>query len=225
MDFSIIIDSLPLYGEGLWMTLKLVSVSLAFGLVFGMLLAVLQNSKWAILRLPVFGFSFVFRGTPLLVQLFLFYNGMAQIGFVRDGPLWAVFQDAYYVALIVFSLNTSAYTCEIFRGALANIHRGQIAAAIACGMSPLKILYRIEIPLAFRQGLSSYGNEVIFMLHGSSLASTITLMDLTGAARMVNSRYYSPAEAFLVAGLIYLGLTFVLIKAFRMMERRLLVTT
>ncbi len=222
MDFNIITQSIPLYLDGLWLTLQLVSLSLMGGLVIAVPLAVVQLSGPVPFRWMVGLWSWFFRGTPLLVQLFLFYNGLGQFESFRDSFMWPVFKEAWYVALIVFTLNTAAYTCEIFRGALAEVSAGQLAAGAACGMSPFQILTRIRLPQAFRQSLPVYSNEIIFMLHGSSLASTITLMDLTGAARLVYSRYYAPVEAFCMVGLIYLSITYTLLSIFRWYEGKML---
>src|SRR5690606_24669396 len=126
-----------------------------------------------------------------------------------------------WCALIAFTLNTCAYTTEILRGAIETTPHGEVEAARAFGMSRARIMRRIILPGAFRRALPAYGNEVIFMLHGSAIASVITIVDILGAARIVNSRYYTPYEAFLAAGAIYLCLTFVIVFVFRRLEFRL----
>ncbi|MDX1655595.1 MAG: ABC transporter permease subunit, partial [Candidatus Competibacteraceae bacterium] len=134
--------------------------------------------------------------------------------------LWPVFREAYWCALIGFTLNTAAYTVEILRGAIRATPHAEIEAAKAYGMSWWLRTRRIILPSAFRRALPAYGNEVIFMLHGSAIASVITLVDITGAARIVNSRYYSPYEAFITAALLYMGLTFVIVGVFKLVEKR-----
>ncbi len=220
MDFSIITGNLNIYLEGLKNTLILVSSSLVFGLVMAIPLAVLRTSAGAVTQAPIRAFVYFFRGTPLLVQMFLVYYGFGQFDFMRESFLWPLFKEAYFCALFVFSLNTCAYTTEIIRGAIATTPHGEIEAARAAGMSTLLMLRRIVLPSAFRRALPAYSNEVIFMLHGSALASVITIVDITGAARIVNSRYYSPYEAFLTAAVFYMAITFLIVFLVRLLEKR-----
>ncbi len=220
MDFSIITDNLGLYLEGLVITIQLVALSLIIGLCLAIPLALLANSKNLLLNGPVFCFSYFFRGTPLLVQMFILYYGAGQFEFIKDSILWPVLREAYWCALIAFALNTAAYTTEILRGAIKATPVGEIEAAKACGMSKALMIRRIVLPSAFRRALPAYGNEVIFMLHGSSLASVITLIDITGAARIINSRYYSPYEAFITAALFYMALTFLIVFLFKRLENK-----
>lgn len=220
MDFSIISDNIGLYLEGLVITIQLVALSLIIGLCLAVPLALLANSKNLLLNGPVFCYSYFFRGTPLLVQMFMLYYGAGQFELVKNSFVWPVLQEAYWCALIAFALNTAAYTTEILRGAIKATPVGEIEAAKACGMSKALLTRRIVLPSAFRRALPAYGNEVIFMLHGSSLASVITLIDITGAARIINSRYYSPYEAFITAALFYMALTFLIVFLFKRLENR-----
>lgn len=207
MDFSLIIDSLPIYLSGLWTTVWLVSLSLVIGLLCAIPLAIARNSKQKWFSLPAWGYIYFLRGTPLLVQLYLIYYGMDQWFPVKD-TLW---EHAWFCALVAFILNTSAYTAEIIRGAINGLPKGEVEAAKAYGMSRFQTYQRIILPSALRRSLPAYSNEVIFMLHGSAVAGIVTIMDLTGAARLVNSRYYAPFEAFLSAGLFYMALTFIIL--------------
>ncbi|HFC9208653.1 ABC transporter permease [Vibrio cholerae] len=218
MDFSLIIDSLPIYLSGLWTTVWLVSLSLVIGLLCAIPLAIARNSKQKWFSLPAWGYIYFLRGTPLLVQLYLIYYGMDQWFPVKD-TLW---EHAWFCALVAFILNTSAYTAEIIRGAINGLPKGEIEAAKAYGMSAIQTYQRIILPSALRRALPAYSNEVIFMLHGSAVAGIITIMDLTGAARLVNSRYYAPFEAFLSAGLFYMALTFIILWCFKQAEQRFL---
>ncbi len=220
MDFSIIAANLPLYLQGLVTTVKLVAASLAVGICIAIPLAVIANSRNWLLRSAVFCYSYFFRGTPLLVQTFMLYYGAGQFRFITHSFAWPVLKQAYWCALITFALNTGAYTTEILRGAIKATPRGEIEAGLACGMSRRLLIRRIILPGAFRRALPAYGNEVIFMLQGSAIASVITIIDLTGAARIVNARYYSPYEAFLTAAVFYMALTFIIIAVFRWVERR-----
>jgi arginine/ornithine transport system permease protein len=220
MDFDVILDSLPLYGHGALVTLALLVLSLAIGLGIALPLAMLRSlpSPWA--WRPVWLFTYVMRGTPLLVQIFLLYYGLAQFEVVRESALWPLLRSAWFCAVAAFVLNTGAYTTEILFGAMRAVPGGEVEAAKSLGMSRLTTFRRIVLPSAFRRALPAYGNEVVLMLHATSLASTVTLFDLTGAAREVNSRFYMPFEAFITAGLCYLLLTFVLVALFRAAERR-----
>ncbi|EMJ3465661.1 TPA: ABC transporter permease [Vibrio harveyi] len=218
MDFSLIIESFPVYLDGLWTTVWLVALALVIGLAVSIPLAIARNSANYALSLPSWAFIYFFRGTPLLVQLYLIYYGMDQFFPVKD-TLW---ENAWFCALVAFVLNTSAYTAEIIRGAINGLPKGEVEAAKAYGMSMFMTYRRIILPSALRRALPAYSNEVIFMLHGSAVAGIITIMDLTGAARLVNSRYYAPFESFLTAGLFYMALTFIILWCFKVAEKRFL---
>lgn len=218
MDFSLVIESLPIYLDGLWTTVWMVLCALIIGLTVAIPLAVARNSHNYAFSGPAWTFIYFFRGTPLLVQLYLIYYGMDQF-FPVKGTLW---EHAWFCALIAFVLNTSAYTAEIIRGAINGLPKGEVEAAKAYGMSTWKTYRRIILPSALRRALPAYSNEVIFMLHGSAVAGIVTIMDLTGAARLVNSRYYAPFESFLTAGLFYMCLTFIIIACFKFAEKRFL---
>jgi arginine/ornithine transport system permease protein len=220
MDFSIITGNLEIYLQGLKNTLILVSISLIIGLIMAIPLAVLRTSASPVVQAPIRAFVYFFRGTPLLVQMFLVYYGFGQFEAMKESFLWPMFKEAYFCALFTFSLNTCAYTTEIIRGAIVATPHGEIEAARAAGMSTFLMLRRIVLPSAFRRALPAYSNEVIFMLHGSALASVITIIDITGAARIVNSRYYSPYEAFLTAAVFYMAITFTIVFLVRQLEKR-----
>ena len=218
MDFSLIVESFPIYLSGLWTTAWMVTVALIIGLFVAIPLAIARNSYNMLINGPAWSFIYFFRGTPLLVQLYLIYYGMDQFFPVKD-TLW---ENAWFCALVAFILNTSAYTAEIIRGAINGLPKGEVEAAKAYGMSTPKTYRRIILPSALRRALPAYSNEVIFMLHGSAVAGIVTIMDLTGAARLVNSRYYAPFESFLTAGLFYMALTFIIIAIFKYAEKRFL---
>ena len=175
MDFRVIIDNLPLYYQGLWTTVQLVFISLMVGLCLAIPIALLAASKNRWVSIVPKAYIYFFRGTPLLVQMFLIYHGMGQFETVRESFLWVIFKEAYACALVAFALNTAGYTAEILRGTIMQTAFGEIEAAKACGMSNATIYRRIILPSTFRRALPAYGNEVIFMLHGSALAGVITL--------------------------------------------------
>jgi len=220
MDIEVIVRNLPLYFEGLWTTVQLVALSLAGGLALAIPVALLAASRRWWLRMPATAYIYVFRGTPLLIQMYIIYYGLAQFEAVRESLLWPVLREAWWCALLSFALNTAGYTGEILRGAIANTPHGEVEAARSVGMSRGQIHARIVLPSAFRRALPAYGNEVIFMLHGSALAGVITLVDLFGAARIVNSRHFVPFESFIATGAFYLCLTFVIAWLFKRWERR-----
>ena len=218
MDFEVIINMLPLYFKGLWTTIWLVSLSLVIGLGLAIPIALLATSKNTWIRALPKAYIYFFRGTPLLVQMYMIYHGMGQFVLLRESFLWVIFQEAWACALIAFALNTAGYTAEILRGTIEQTAYGEIEAARACGMSTATVYRRIILPSTFRRALPAYGNEVIFMLHGSALAGVITIMDLFGAGRVVNARYYAPFEAYITAGMFYLVLTFLIVWGFKKAE-------
>jgi len=220
MDWDALRDSLPAFVHGAGVTLELTLSALALGLAAALPLAVLRGwpSRWV--AGPVWLFTYVIRGTPLLVQLFLVYYGLGQFEAVRESVLWPWLRSAGFCATAAFAINTCAYTVEILHGAMRAVPAGEVEAGRAMGMSRATLLRRVVLPAAFRRMLPAYGNEVVFMLQATSLASTVTLMDLTGAAREMNSRYYLPFEAFLTAAALYLVITLALVGLFHAAERR-----
>ncbi|OPX55614.1 amino acid ABC transporter membrane protein 2, PAAT family [Oceanospirillum multiglobuliferum] len=220
MDFNVIIQYFPRLLEGAMTTLELVVVSGLIGSLLALPLGLARHSHRPWLYALPYAYIFFFRGTPLLVQIFLVYYGLAQFEFVRESALWPYLREPYWCAIIAFSLNTAAYTAEILRGALGNVPRGEIEAAKTIGMRRVMLYRRIMLPRAFGMIMPAYGNEVILMLKSSALASTITLLDLTGTARTIIARTYTPIEIFLAAGFIYLMLSLIIIQFFRFLEKR-----
>ena len=218
MDFSIILENISIYFEGLKNTVILVSISLVLGLMIAVPLAILRNYGNSFVQYPIRAFVYFFRGNPLLVQMFLVYYGFGQFDLIKESFLWPFFREAYFCALFAFTLNTAAYTTEILRGSIKATPHGEIEAAMAAGMSRLLMFRRIILPSAFRRALPAYSNEIIFMLHGSALAGVITIVDLFGAAKIVNSRSFVPFESFVTAGLFYLCLTFLIVWGFKRAE-------
>ena len=219
-DIALVWANLPMYGQGILVTLKLLLIALAVGLLLAVPLALMRVSRRPWVNFPAWLYTYVIRGTPMLVQLFLVYYGLAQFHSVRESWLWPWLSDATFCACLAFAINTSAYTAEILAGSLKSTAHGEIEAARAMGMSPGLLYRRILLPSALRRALPQYSNEVIMMLHTTSLASVVTLIDITGAAKTVSSQYYLPFEAYITAGLFYLGLTFILVRLFKLAERR-----
>ncbi|MDE1993225.1 MAG: ABC transporter permease subunit [Rhizobiaceae bacterium] len=221
MKLALVSDAFLTLLGGVPLTLLLAGLSLVIGFALSVPLAFLRASPNRLQSLPVLTYTYVFRGTPLLVQLFLVYYGLSQIGFVRHSIFWRFFADPFWCALFAFSLNSAAYTTEIFRGGIQAVPRGMIEAGQAIGLSAMQIRLRIVFPIALRMVLPSYANEVIGMLKATSLASTVTLLEITGLARKLVSETFAPYEIFLAAGLIYFALTFVASRLFNLLEAHL----
>jgi histidine transport system permease protein len=207
--------------SGLAMTLWLLVASLAIGFVMAVPLAVARVSKNRWLSLPVRCYTYVFRGTPLYVQLLLIYSGVYSLAIVRAHPVAGeFFRSGLNCAILAFGLNTGAYTTEIFAGAIRSITHGEVEAARAYGMSHMTMYRRVILPSALRRALPLYSNEVILMLHATTVAFTATVPDILKVARDANSATYMSFQAFGIAALIYLAVSFALVAAFRRAERR-----
>ena len=220
MDFDLMITSFPKLLGATVVTLKLLSASLFFGLFLGLFFAILRLNKNIFINKFAYGYSYVFRGTPLLVQIFIIYFGLGQIESLRSSFLWVILKEPYWCAIIAFALNTGAYTSEILRSAFQTIKPGIIEAGKSLGISNKIIFYKVQIPIAIRQSLPAYGNEIILMLKGTSLASTVTLMDLTGVAKYIISTTFKPIEVCIVAGGIYLFMTFIIHNLIKFLEKK-----
>ena len=222
MDFELIRMSVPVLLNGLKVTAILTFLSVLIGFNLGMGLAIMRLSSNRLVSGFAKGYSTVFRGTPLLVQIFLFYYGLGQLSFVKDSAaLWWVVSDGARCAVLALALNTAAYTSEILRGGLMSVPVGLVEAAQACGMSRALRFRRIEFPLAIRQALPAYGNELVLTLKGTSLASTITVLEVTGYAKRLMSQTFAVFEIFAIAGALYLATNLVLITLVRLLERHL----
>ena len=220
MNFELIISSFPKMLGAAVITVKLLAFSLAIGLLIGLFFAVLRLNKNIFINKFAYGYSYLFRGTPLLVQIYIIYFGLGQIEFIRSTFLWVILKEPFWCAIIAFALNTGAYTSEILRSAFQTIKPGVIEAGKSLGISNKIIFYKIQIPIAIRQSLPAYGNEIILMLKGTSLASTVTIMDLTGVAKHIISTTFKPVEVFILAGSIYLLMTFIVHNLIKYLEKK-----
>jgi octopine/nopaline transport system permease protein len=221
MNLSLMWESVTKLLGGLPLTLELVGLSLLLGFFVAVGVALMRLSAHRIVSGLAYVYVFVFRSTPLLVQIALIYYGLGQFEAIRDSFLWQFFREPFWCAILALTLNTGAYTSEIIRGGIQSVSYGQIEAARACGMGSLLLFRRIVFPIAIRQALPAYGNEVMLMVKASSLASTITLMEVTGIARSIISKTFAPIEIFIVAGSIYLLINFLVSRAIRYAEYRL----
>jgi arginine/ornithine transport system permease protein len=216
---DLVLANWTLFAEGVWMTLQLTAIALAIGFAIA-LPAGLARARRA--SPFVGGYVYLFRGTPLLVQTFLIYYGLSQFEWIRDSWAWAFLREPWWCAVIAFSLNSGAYMTEIVRGAVETTPGGEIEAAKALGLSPRQVDGLVLIPSALRRALPQFGNEAVFMLHGSAIASIITLQDILGAGRTLNAKFYLAYEGFLTAAILYMAITFGIVLVFRGLERRFL---
>ena len=221
MDFAFLGQTMMLLIGGIPLLLQLAFFSIAAGALLAVLLALMRLSGNPLLDWSARGYVFVFRGTPLLVQIFLIYYGLGQFPEVRQSFLWPFLRQPYWCALLALTLNTAAYSSEIIRGGILSVPFGQIEAARACGMSRWLIFRRIVVPQGLRVALPAYGNEIILMTRSTALASVITLMEVTGIASKIIAETFRAVEVFICAGAIYLVLNFGISRAILWLERRL----
>lgn len=221
MDLRPILDNLPRFVDGTVLTIEITALSVVIGLAFAVPLGLMRASRNPWLWMPVYGYIFFFRGTPLLVQIFLIYYGSGQFRPELESlGLWTFLREPYFCAVLTLTLNTAAYTAEILRGALQAVPFGEVEAARAVGMSRWLLIRRILLPKAFRLALPAYTNEVVFLFQATSLVSIITLMDLTGIARVLISRSFAVYEIWLFVGAVYCAISYGMLYGFRWVEHR-----
>ena len=220
-------QNLELYATGILTTLGLLFSSLGIGAVLALIFALLLTGPWAAARWIVGAYTYVIRGTPLLIQIYLIYYGLGQLEWIQarwdDVWPWTHFKEPFFCVLLAFSLNTAGYTAEMLAGSIRETHAGEIEAAQAFGMSRFQVMLRVVLPSAMRRTLPAYSNEVVMMLQSTSLASAVpAMLDVTAAASRIYSDFYLPFEAYLAAAAIYLVATFCLIGVFKLAERHFL---
>ncbi|WP_457580494.1 ABC transporter permease [Ensifer canadensis] len=221
---SNVIGFLPALIKATPLTLLLTAVAGIFGLVIGTLVALARLSTRRILSMPAYVFTFAFRGTPLLVQIYLVYYGLGQVlpgTWVRHSFLWPYLRDGLWYAIFALSLNQAAYNAEVIRGAIKAIPRGQIEAAKSIGMRSSMILRRITLPQALRSCLPVLTGDLIILLKTTSLASTITILEVMGTARMLQRQSLLIFEPLIAAGIIYFTVVFILTRVMNVVEKRL----
>jgi His/Glu/Gln/Arg/opine family amino acid ABC transporter permease subunit len=222
MDLSVILDNLPRFASGAWLTVQLTALSMLIGLVCALPVALARLSPNPLLSWPAYAYMFYFRGTPLLVQIFLIYYGSGQfVSELRSLGLWQFFREPYFCAVLTLTLNTAAYTAEILRGAIQAVPFGEVEAGRAFGMSRALILRRVILPKAFRLALPAYTNEVIFLFQATSLVSIITIMDLTGVGRVIIAETFRTFEVWIFVGLCYLAMSYGILYLLKRLEYRL----
>ncbi len=221
IDTKILWQSIPQIATGMVTTLELMICALIIGLLLALILTMCSYLNLKIINIILKAYTFIIRGTPLLVQIFIIYYGSSQFDFIRNGILWNILKEPFACAVIALALNTSAYSFELFRGAISAIPYGEIEACQALGLSKLQMLRKVIAPRAIRLVLPAYSNEVIIILKSTTLASTITLMDIMGVIHAFISQTYLTASYLLLAGSIYLFLNLIIINIFRYIEGRL----
>ncbi|MEO1455943.1 MAG: ABC transporter permease [Pseudomonadota bacterium] len=222
LDFVLVAQHWDLFATGIMNTLSLVAIALVLGAMLALPMAIAKAERMPVASQAVTLFVYVFRGTPLLVQAYLIYYGAGQFEVVRDSFIWPVLREPWWCALFAFAINSAAYQVEIFRGGIDAVPRGEVEATKAIGMTRLGALRHIVLPSAMRRCFPMWGNETIFLLHGSAIASTITVIDILGAGRSINARYYLAYEGFITATLIYMALIFLLTRVLNRVERHLM---
>ncbi|VTU26574.1 Octopine transport system permease protein OccM [Variovorax sp. PBS-H4] len=217
-DLSIVWSSLPLLGRGAVLTLELTAIIVLLGSALALPLALARNARSALLHLPAHAYILFFRGTPSLVQVFLLYYGAGQFELIQRSFLWPVLRDPFWCVVIALALNSASYTGKTLAAALAAVPKGVREAAFSLGLARYQSFITIDLPLAVRTAMPAFGNEIILTCKATSLASTVTLMELTGSARLLSSETYAPYEVFLSAGLMYLAINYGLMFVMRRVE-------
>lgn len=220
-DFSLVASSVPQLLEGIGLTLQLWGLSGVLGLLLAIVLMLMRISRFWLLSAPAMIYIYIFRGTPILVQLFIIYYGLPQVEFIRESFLWSVLREPFGCGIVALSLNTGAYVSEILRGGVQGVPKGLQEAGAALGLSKIQRFVYITSPLAIRLSLPAYSNDVISLMKSTALVSTITLLDMMGIARVIVAETYAPYEIFISLMIIYLLLTWATQKCFGLIEKRM----
>ena len=220
-DLALILDSIPKMLSGIGLTLELLFVSGALGLALAIVLLIMRISGRWYLSAPTMAYIYIFRGTPILVQIFIIYHGLPQFEFIRDSIFWPILREPYGCAILALTLNTGAYVSEILRGGVLGVDRGLKEAGAALGLSTTDRFIYITSPIAIRLALPAYSNDVISLMKSTALVSTITLIDMMGIARTIVAETYAPYEIFISLMVIYLVLTWIMQRTFGWIEKRM----
>ncbi len=220
-DFYLIFESLPKILGGLGLTLQLFFLSAFLGLTLAVVFLLMRISGRWYLSAPAVIYIYIFRGTPILIQIFVIYYGLPQFQWIRESVLWTVLREPFGCSVIALSLNTGAYVAEILRGGVLGVDKGLHEAGAALGISTIDRFIYITTPIAVRLAIPAYSNDVISLLKATALASTVTLLDVTGVARTIVAKTFAPYEIFLSAAIIYLVLTWLIQRGFRLFEKQM----
>ena len=214
----LIIKNFFLVIRGLDNTLLLLIISLPIGFVLSLIFALGRVSKISIISKSIAAYIFIIRGTPLLVQIYLIYFGLGSIKAIRDSFLWYLLKEPFWCGVLALTINTVAYGAEIFRGGIQSVTIGQVESGKSLGFSKFGLYRRVIFPIALRQVIPSYGNELILMVKATSLVSLTTYMEMTGIARKIMAKTFAPVEAFVAAGILYLFLNFLMVQFVKYLE-------
>ena len=220
-DFALIADSIPKMLAGFWMTFELWFLSAVLGLALAIILLLMRISGRWYLYAPAMAYIYIFRGTPILVQIFIIYHGFPQLEFIRESIFWPILREPFGCAILALTLNTGAYVSEILRGGVLGVDRGLKEAGAALGLSSTHRFIYITSPIAIRLALPAYSNDIISLMKSTALSSTITLLDMMGIARTIVAETYAPYEIFLSLTVIYLILTWIIQKSIGLIEKRM----
>ncbi len=220
-DLALTLDSIPKMLMGIGLTLQLLFLSAVLGTALAIVLLLMRISGRWYLAAPTMVYIYIFRGTPILVQIFIIYYGLPQLEFVRDSIFWPILKEPFGCAIVALTLNTGAYVSEILRGGVLGVDRGLKEAGAALGLSARHRFVYITAPIAIRLCLPAYSNDIISLMKSTALASTITLLDMMGIARTIVAETYAPYEVFISLMFIYLILTWIIQRSFGWMEKRM----
>lgn len=220
-DLSLIIDSVPKMLMGIGVTLELLVLSMVLGTALAVLFLLMRISNRWYLAWPAIAYIYIFRGTPILVQIFIIYHGFPQFEFIRDSIFWPILREPYGCAVVALTLNNGAYVSEIFRGGVNGVNRGLLEAGAALGLSVRQRFMYITTPIAIRLSIPAYSNDVVSLMKATALASTITILDMMGIARNLVAETFAPYEIFVSLAVIYLAMTWFIQKGFGLFERRM----
>lgn len=212
------LDYLSTLLQGVSITLQITGAGLLLGLIIALALTWILEQRLPVAAQLAEGYLLLLTGTPLLVQIFLVYYGPAQFDWVKNSWAWTYLREPMFCAILALGMNAGAYTCRLFKGALDAIPKGETLACRALGMNDWQAL-SVKLRHAMRRVIPAYSNEVVLVLKGSSLASTISIMEIMGLAQRLNGQTYDTLVVFGLAGAIYLVLNGVLTLLFRLLEQ------
>ena len=220
-DIALVFSSIPIMLTGLGLTLELLFLSSFIGLVLAIVTLLMRISGRWFLVAPAVAYIYIFRGTPILVQIFVIYHGLPQFEVIREGVLWPFLREPFWCCVLALSLNAGAYVSEILRGGMLGVDKGLLEAASALGISTTQSFIYITSPIAIRLSLPAYSNDIISMTKATALASTVTLLEMTGVARTLVAQTFAPYEIFISAAIIYMVIAWIVQKGFGMAEKRM----
>ena len=221
LDFHLILESIPKMLAGIGVTFQLLILASLLGLGLAIILLLMRISGRWYLSLPAFIYAYFFRGTPILVQIFVIYHGLPQFEFIRASMFWPILREPFGCATLALTLNSAAYVSEILRGGYLGVERGLHEAGMALGLTKRHRFFYVTTPIAIRLAIPAYSNDFISMLKATSLASTITLLDMTGVARTIVAQTFAPYEIFIATAIIYIVMTGIFQRGFGLFEKRM----